>query len=448
MVGVVRGTTAVFIIFPETKVIPARYVGMKGVDLIITRVKAWCDNVKEVLFRIRRDSALADRYLAYAVAASLFLPGSVSGVAIVLAAFYVMVDYRRREIVFQAPFMKLLFGFFVLSFFVAAGYKNYMGMVMTLMLMAMLVYGMYLRCTVERRVFNRMLDIVCVMSIFAVLVAVVQKAAVFAVNPNYRPVSFFTNANYFGTMIEFTVMVVLYRAFTNRQFGPLYVAVLGINLIGMYLCSSMSALGAMSVGVVAFLLYKRQYKYSGFYVAALLLFFYANHFLPGLFPRVEAISSTTDQRLSIWHGALIGISQTPILGRGLRAYSMIYDSVGTYATYHCHNLYLDCLLNFGIVGCTVFVLFGLYYLRDVVRQIRVRSASNAALLFLAVLTVTLVHGFTDVTVSWTQTGMLFLIAFSATGLRSAQKEPTHAALLSKYGYFVQPELSVGYLLKE
>lgn len=415
--------------------------------VFITHVKSLCDRLKEILFQLQRDAAFADKCLALLVAGSLFLPSSVSSVTIVLAAFYVMADYQRRELVFRAPCMKLLFGFLVLSFFVAAAYKNYMGMGMTLMLLAMLVYGMYLRYTMNRRLFHQILDFICIMSIPAILAAIVQKSITFAIDPSYRPVSFFTNANYFGTMIEFTVLITLYRAYTNRQFSPLYAAVLGMNMIGMYLCSSMSALAAMSCGIIVFLLYKRRFKLCAAYVGVLLLFFFANNFLPELFPRVEAIGATTNQRVSIWHGALAGILQTPLLGRGLRAYSIIHDMVGTYATYHCHNLYLDCLLNFGIVGCTVFVLFGGYYLRDVVRQIRTRTAGNAALLFLAVLLVTLVHGCTDVTISWTQTGMLFLIVFSATGI-CTKKETSRTVLSAYHSYFQQPELSASYLIKE
>jgi O-antigen ligase len=380
------------------------------------------------------------------VVGSLFLPSSICGIAIVAAAFYVMADYQRRERAFRTPYMKLLFSTFVLSFFVAASYRNYVGMAMTLMLLAMLVYSMYLRSIMDRVLFHKLLDLACLMSIPAIVVAIVQKAVTFASDPSYRPVSFFINANYFGMMIEFTVLIALYRAYTNRKFIPLYAVIIGMNMLGMYLCGSMSALAAMSCGIIVFLLYKRRYKLSALYVAALLAFFLVNHFLPSIFPRVEAIGSTTDQRISIWHGAVIGISQTPLFGRGLRAYSIIHDSLGTYATYHCHNLYLDCLLNFGVVGCTVFLIFFGWHLRDVLHQVRTHTAGNAVLLFLAALLVTLLHGCTDVTICWTQTGMLFLILFSATGIRAG--EARKAAASSARSYSRRLKVSVGYLMKE
>ncbi|MCH4239975.1 MAG: O-antigen ligase family protein [Oscillospiraceae bacterium] len=398
---------------------------------------------------MQTNSVFADKCVAMAVIGSLFLPSTVSSIAIVLSAFYVMADYQRRERVFAAPFMKLLFGGFVVSFFIAASYRNYNGMAMTLMLLALLVFGMYLRGIMEHRLFHQLLDLACVMSIPAVVVAIFQKALTFASDPSYRPVSFFINANYFGMMIEFTVLIALYRAYTNRKFMPLYATVVGVNLIGIYLCSSMSALAAMSCGVIVFLVYKRRYKLSALYVSAVAAFFCANHFLPSLFPRVDAISATTSQRLSIWHGAVIGIAQTPLFGRGLRAYSIVHDSVGSYATYHCHNLYLDCLLNFGIIGCAVLLAFGSWYLHDVLRQIRTHRAGNAVLLFITALIVTLVHGCTDVTVCWTQTGMLFMLFFSATGIceGEARKAAACAAASRKYLYRHSRQLQAGYLMK-
>ncbi|MCH3972096.1 MAG: O-antigen ligase family protein [Oscillospiraceae bacterium] len=394
--------------------------------------------------RLQKDTAFADGFLALLVVGSLYLPSSVCGIMIIVAAFYVMADFQKREKVFNSPYFKLLFGFLTLSFFVAACYKNYSGMVMTLMLMGMLVYGMYLRTVMVRPLFDKMLDLACLMSVPAVLVAIFQKAATFASNPSYRPVSFFENANYFGMMVEFTVAIILYRALRNHRFLPLYTVILGMNFLGLYLCSSMSALAAMTCGVLAFLLYKRRNKLAGLYIGVVVLFFAANRVLPQLFPRIEAITYTTDQRLSIWHGALQGIAQTPLLGRGMRAYSMIHEAFGTYPTYHCHNLYLDCLLNFGIIGSAVLVIFGVHYLREIVHRIRRKHACNADLLFLSVMVMTLVHGCTDVTISWTQTGMLFFILFSATGICIKKKSAVPATSRSYY-YTSTSRVSPGYM---
>lgn len=377
-----------------------------------------------------------------------FLPNIISNALFIVAAFYIMADYRRRARIFYMPHIKLLFGMFLFSFFIAAFYKNYEGMGLTLALLVLLTDGLYLRTFMTRRLLNQLLDVACIMSLPGILMAVFQKAATFVVNPSYRPVSFYFNANYFGMMIEFTVLIALYRAYTNRQFRPLYAVVVCMNLMGLYLCGSMSALVAMTCGVLLFLLYKHRYKVTLLYVTAMGAAFYVvNTYLPWLYPRMSAIGTTTDQRLSIWHGAILGFLQTPIFGRGMHTYNIIHDIFGTYPTYHCHNLILDCLLNYGIVGSAILAVVTLYYLREVIHQFRTRKACNAVLMFTVIFIVTLIHGCTDVTICWTQTGMLFLIAFSATGI-CTKKEPDPIAIASYRGYFSQPEVTAGYLIKD
>jgi O-antigen ligase len=414
-----------------------------GKELVhIAQVKDLVAAAKRGLQKLQTNAAFADKCLALVVIGSLYLPSTVSGFTIIAASFYVMANYQRRGKVFGAPYFKLLFGSFVFSFFISASYRNYMGMAMTLMLLAMMVYGMYLRSVMTRGLLDEMLDLACLMSVPAVLAAVLQKAVTFAADPSYRPVSFFNNANYFGMMIEFTVAIILYRALRNRRALSMYTVLLGVNMLGLYLCGSMSALAAVSCGIFVFLLCKHRRKLAGLYGIVLVAFFAVNKVVPALFPRTEAISYTTDQRLSIWHGAVSSILQTPLFGRGMRAYSIVHDLFGTYPTYHCHNLYLDCLLDFGILGSAVMLIFGWYYLRGIIRRIRGRRACNADLLFLTVLIMTLVHGCTDVTISWTQTGMLFFILFSATGVSLQRNRQT--SLSVSHSYYHQSPRTVKY----
>ena len=145
-----------------------------------------------------------DRALVMLVAGSLFLPWVVSIVTIWFAAIYVMVDYRRRTAATRSPFMKLLLGMLLFNFFVASYYRNYMGVIMVLGFLAMVMYGSYVRTIMTRPLLHRMADFACLMSLAGILVAVVQKIAMFPSSHAYRPTSFYFNANYFGMMIELT----------------------------------------------------------------------------------------------------------------------------------------------------------------------------------------------------------------------------------------------------
>ena len=85
---------------------------------------------------------------------------------------------------------------------------------------------------------------------------------------------------------------------------------------------------------------------------------------------------------------------------------------GGYLTYHSHNLLIDTVLNFGLAGLAVFG----FYAWQQARLLRLRfcnrigRASNV--LMVSALCAVLVHGVTDVTVFWPQTGMFLLLLLS------------------------------------
>ena len=379
----------------------------------------------EVQNRALSKAEVRDQALVMLVAGSLFLPWVVSIVTIWFAAIYVMVDYRRRAAATRSPFMKVLLGMLLFNFFVAAYYRNYMGVIMVLGFLAMVMYGSYVRTIMTRPLLHRMADFACLMSLAGILVAVVQKIAMFPSSHSYRPTSFYFNANYFGMMIEFTVLIAIYRAYTNRKARPFYAIVVLANLVGMYLCGSMSGLMVMVCGVLLFLLLKRRNMVCGLFVLVMLLFLVASKGVPELLPREGDVDTTMAQRLSIWHGALQGIAQQPLFGHGMMAYSMMNHEFGTYPTYHCHDLYLDVLLNFGILGAVVFTVVFASQITRIIRQMRAGASGNASLLVIVMTAMVLLHGVTDVTVIWTQTGMLYLLIFAASGIRANRTYAWH-----------------------
>ncbi|NLG92562.1 MAG: O-antigen ligase family protein [Clostridiales bacterium] len=133
---------------------------------------------------------------------------------------------------------------------------------------------------------------------------------------------------------------------------------------------------------------------------------------PSIFPRgLEAIDSTCGQRLSIWTTALRGITRHPFFGTGALSYQMICEQLGGYKTYHCHNLLLDTLLNFGFVGFGAIGIYCLAQLKLLLLRFKNNIGINMNILFTAALVSTAVHGMTDVTILWIQTALLFIFMF-------------------------------------
>ena len=366
---------------------------------------------------------------------SIFAPFYFSLVTVCLVALMTMINSRIREKAFRAPYTKLIFVFLFIWFFVAATYNNYMGMAYTILIYAIFTAGLYLRSVMTRPLFHESLDAACFGSLWCAAIAVLQKFTMMGAAPNYRPVSVFTNANYYGMMIEFTVIIALYRVFTNPRRTPFYAVVMGANFVGLYLTGSCSSLIALLCAVFVVLLYQNNRKLMAVFFLAVGLGAAVGILFPAVLPRSsDALETTLSQRMSIWMTALRGIRQHPIFGRGAMAYQMIYDRFGGYKTYHSHNLLLDMLLNFGVVGTAAICTYIVLQLRLLRARFRCFKCGEMNVLILAALTAIFVHGMTDVTILWIQTALLFFLLVSSLGIGSAYSEEISLAeLLPAYG---------------
>jgi O-antigen ligase len=372
-----------------------------------------------------------DRAAVFLFTVSLFLPFYCSLVTVSCIAFMTMVKYRIRTKAFQAPFTKLIFTFLVGSFFVAAAYNNFRGMAYSILIYAIVVCGLYFRSIMTRELYYMALDTACVASVFCVVIAFIQKIIAYPSSPNYRSVSTFVNANYFGMMIEFIVVIALYRIFTNPKKTIQYAIVIALNLAGLYLSGSFSSAFGMVCAVFVWLVYKRQSKISKVAFLVILAAGIVFGAFPQLLPRsASAIERTIDQRMSIWHAAWRAFKATPVFGRGATAYHIIWQQYGGYNTYHSHSLILDTLLNFGIVGAAAVCIYIGSYIRLLVQRYRHHICRDMDILTAAIFVSVLVHGLTDVTIFWIQTGAFFFLIISCLGIDSAyQNQPEYLARL-------------------
>ncbi len=364
-----------------------------------------------------------DGFLVLLLAVSIFTPFYFSVIVTCGIAVMTMMNCKKRVKAFSSPYSTFLLGFLIIPFFVSATYNNYWGMLYSLVLVAGVICGFYVKSVMTRPLFNQAMDIACLGSTWCAFIAIYQKITAYSAAPAYRPVSAFSNANYYGMMIEFVVIIAMYRIFTNVRLKKLYLAVIGINLIGLYLCASLSAFTAMTFAVMTMLLIKRKYKLSVQLILLACAFVAVGLIFPSIFPRgLNAIDNSYSQRLSIWLTAIKGISRHPLLGMGPMSYQMIYEQLGGYKTYHCHNLFLDTLLNFGYTGLGVIGIYVITQLKLLVLRFKNNICSNMNILLVAAFVAITVHGMNDVTIFWIQTGMLFILLFSSTGIGSEYLE--------------------------
>ncbi|WP_283607402.1 O-antigen ligase family protein [Faecalispora anaeroviscerum] len=349
---------------------------------------------------------------------SIFLPFYVSMAAVSIIAFMTVINYERRAEAFGDPYSIGIVLFFLFTGFVGQVYNNHIGSAYSLFAAALLVCGFYIRSFMTKQLYDQAMDTACLSSVACAAVAIFQKISTYATNPSFRPISTFINANYYATIIEFVVLIAIYRMITNAQNRRFYMIVIASNLVGLYLSASMSAIFSLGLAVLVFLFLKGKRKMATMIALGGMLLVVFGLILPELFPRIEFIDQSWDQRVNIWTTSIKGIQHHPFFGEGAAAYRLACEEYFGYKTYHAHNLYLDTLLNFGLVGATVITGYVYVQARIVLARFRGRICGNMNVLLAACSCAVLVHGFTDVTIFWGQTAMLFLLIFSSTGINA------------------------------
>ena len=139
----------------------------------------------------------------------------------ILSCIYILLHKKQRRAILRVPYGKVLIGFFGISALLSAYYGNRFGIVCCFGIFTIYVCAFYLRSVMTYSLFCLMMDTACAGSVLAALFAIYQKLSQYSTMPTYRPESFFLNPNYYGAIIEFIVIIAIYRADINSSGRPL-----------------------------------------------------------------------------------------------------------------------------------------------------------------------------------------------------------------------------------
>ena len=95
-------------------------------------------------------------------------------------------------------------------------------------------------------------------------------------------------------------------------------------------------------------------------------------------------------------------------------YYHVKDSEGLMDAMHAHNFFVDLLINVGIIGTAMYLLFFAFLIKEIVRAWRDKNKTGIILATLFVLEI-LVQGIPDVTIMWHQCGVLFVLVYATVG---------------------------------
>ena len=220
----------------------------------------------------------------------------------------------------------------------------------------------------------------------------------------------FLNANIYATMIEFFVVCCLYKWVncSSLKEKAFYVFCGVVNLIMLYLTGCRTAFIPLALVVPVFFICYGERKWILLSIGLILAGIIAVLLIPDLIPRLSDIS-TLESRFDIWYGAFQGIAMYPLFGNGPQTYGRLYPIYDWHKAPHAHNIYIDAISSYGIIGTVLLVGYYVYLGKEMM-QVRKHKALFG--MMVSFILVYLIHGLLDCTLNALWTGMLFFVVLN------------------------------------
>lgn len=357
-------------------------------------------------------------------AASLFLPHVISVVLLSVICFIAFLKYDILKDIFAQKGKAVTYSFFLLEVIVSLVYKNWIGAGIMMSFFLLVIYIAFYREHISQKVFAYILDISLILSCVVCVHALFQFNQISVTNgykftdfhifnsPKRRIYGTFQNANIFALMLEFMLAVCLYRFLQTKQFllKVWYVVIALFQFSVLFLTGCRAALVPL-IFVIPILLGMNGFKkLLGLYLVCIVALLVVVFNYPKLIPRFNDFS-TIANRVKIWRTAIKGIKLYPLFGNGPWTYFHIYQRFHGHKAVFCHNIYLDCISCFGLVGTALFLGY-VKTLIDHVRSVRKENRFFYSLV-LSILAIVLIHGFVDGTINPLKTNVFLLMILSS-----------------------------------
>lgn len=357
------------------------------------------------------------------VSASLFLPMELTSLVLVLYVLYALFKRDLGSMIRLQPGAFFLYTFVGLELVVSLFYKNYIGAVNALGIGLVALYIAQYRQLVTKDVFLFCLDLMLILSLFSAVFGLIEFNAYsnmagysffdFHVQnkPSRRVHVFFMNANLYAMMIEFFIVSCLYRwvQVSSLSQKTYYVFVGLINLLMLYLTGCRTAFAPLGIVIPLFFILYGNKKYiliaSSLFILAISLVF----LMPNLIPRLSDLS-TLNSRFKIWNGAMQAFMMYPFFGNGPQTYGHLYSIYHWHKAPHAHNIYIDSLASYGLVGTGLVLGYGWFVCRDIWCM---RHQKDLFALMISFVVIFLVHGFFDCTLNVLCCSLFFFMVLNA-----------------------------------
>lgn len=347
---------------------------------------------------------------------------------------YALYTKKLMRDIRSIPGYKWLFGFWLLEICVALFYGNLVGMFNAIGMLVLFAFMSLYRSISNVDLLNFCIDCILVLSMIVGVLALLEFAWISHENgvsffdfhifnsPKRRIHVTFENANLYAMMLEFFVFFCVarfaYDKNIKRRAFYIFCALFNFGLLFLTGCRT-----ALLPFVVVIPLFLWIVKEKGWFALSLVVVLLGSVFVamdPDLIPRITDLS-TLESRYKIWSCALLGIQDHLLFGMGCQSYGLYYQIYNGHKAPHCHNIYLDCIASYGIVGTLVLLVYLLGYVRKDLWQ----AYQNDRYLFglmLGMALIVVIHGVLDVTINVLGCMMCLVLVFYTQPKKSVEKE--------------------------
>lgn len=361
-----------------------------------------------------------DERVIYLLFFSVFLPYYLTAATIIAVSVYILVCGKAKG-AFEKNGGIWIVLFILYSMVIALCYGNFVGLACSVGLLLLIYIASYARRALTPTCFERALDLCCICGPLTGLLCFIEYFyhLLQTTNPQqeFRCELYYFNSNYLATVLGTVIIICAYKVVMRKGNAVWYFIAAALTALGAYLSGSMFVWIEVFIGCAVLLLVSRQHQLLS------ILFLLAGtgmiilYFIPGLIPRIEHAEGTTNNRIMIWKVCLDAIQKNPISGRGFLTYFHIKgDYVGSYNSTHAHNILMELILSFGIIGTIPLAIYFITYFKRVFLCHAAQSKYHASILILALTAAQFVHGVIDLTFMWVQTGLLFCLIMGGIGV--------------------------------
>lgn len=359
--------------------------------------------------------------LFYIVSIAILLPVYLHAVVLLIAIIYLI--WQKRSLVMHTFIKhKWLSIFIIYVLIVSLINQNYTGVLITLVFFLFAIYfSSYLQwITIER--YLKTLNIFVLGSIpVAIYALIVYLVYVFRegytilyvfqyANVQTRAESTFFNPNYYGLFCIFAINIAMYLLLKSdyaKRFKNYYYASIALNLICILLTASRMVLPTVAVAILWFVFWTKR-SYVWYMLGVTAIGGIALIINPDLIPRFSSIAYAFEDRFALWDVGWQIFLSNPLFGRGAMSYMNLYYLYTDKADMHAHQLGVNTLADYGILGVIILMLMLKDYTKSIIRLSKELTYRKEFALISTMIVTVIVHGMMDVSILWTQTGYIFL----------------------------------------